>query len=34
VNGLAAKWVDDRLKELKTKPHLLGRMDFALYSLI
>ncbi|MBT8378307.1 MAG: hypothetical protein KJN64_03665 [Ignavibacteria bacterium] len=34
TNGLDAKWVDERLKELKTKPHLLGRMDFALYSLI
>ena len=34
ANGIDEKWVDDRLKEFKTKPHLLGRMDFALYSLI
>ncbi len=34
ANGIEEKWVDDRLKEFKTKPHLLGRMDFALYSLI
>jgi hypothetical protein len=34
ANGINEKWVDDRLKEFKTKPHLLGRMDFALYSLI
>jgi len=34
ANGIDEKWVDDRLKEFKTKSHLLGRMDFALYSLI
>jgi tellurite resistance protein len=34
ANSIDEKWVDDRLKEFKTKPHLLGRMDFALYSLI
>jgi ClpP class serine protease len=34
ANNIEEKWVDERLKELKTKPHLLGRMDFALYSLI
>jgi hypothetical protein len=34
ANDIEEKWVDERLKELKTKPHLLGRMDFALYSLI
>lgn len=34
ANDIDEKWVDDRLKEFKTKSHLLGRMDFALYSLI
>ena len=34
ANGIDEKWVDDRLKDFKTKSHLLGRMDFALYSLI
>ncbi len=34
ANDIEEKWVDERLKEFKTKPHLLGRMDFALYSLI
>jgi hypothetical protein len=34
ANNIEEKWVDERLKEFKTKPHLLGRMDFALYSLI
>jgi hypothetical protein len=34
VNGIDEKWVNEKLKELKTKPQLLGRMDFALYSLI
>lgn len=34
ANGIEEIWVEERLKEFKTKPHLLGRMDFALYSLI
>ncbi len=33
-NGIEEEWVDKQLNELKAKPHLPGKMDFALYSLI
>jgi hypothetical protein len=34
VNDIDEAWVEEKLKELKNKPQLLGIMDFALYSLI
>ena len=33
-NDLAEDWVDKKMKEIQGKPHLLGKMDFALFSLI
>jgi len=33
-NGLNEEWVDKKMKEIQSKPHLLGKMDFALFSLI
>jgi predicted regulator of amino acid metabolism with ACT domain len=33
-NGLNEDWVDKKMKEIQSKPHLLGKMDFALFSLI
>lgn len=34
INGLDKNWVDHKLEEIKTKPHLLIRNEFALYGLI
>ena len=34
INGIDEKWVDKKMKEIKSKPHLIGKMDFALFSLI
>lgn len=34
VNGINEGWVDSKLKELKNRPLLLGKVEFALYSLI
>lgn len=34
VNGIDVDWVNKKMKEIKSKPHLLGKMDFALFSLI
>jgi len=34
INGIDEKWVDKKMKEIKRKPHLIGKMDFALFSLI
>jgi len=33
-NGLNEEWVNKKMKEIQSKPHLLGKMDFALFSLI
>jgi hypothetical protein len=33
-NGLNEEWVDKKMKEIQSKPHLLGKMDFALFSLL
>lgn len=33
-NGIDELWVDKKMKEIKSKPHLIGKMDFALFSLI
>jgi hypothetical protein len=34
VNGIDEDWVDKKMKEIQSKPHLIGKMDFALFSLI
>ena len=34
VNGLDKEWVNKKMKEIQSKPHLLAKMDFALFSLI
>ena len=33
-NGLDKEWVNKKMKEIQSKPHLIGKMDFALFSLI
>ena len=33
-NGIDEQWVDKKMKEIQSKPHLIGKMDFALFSLI
>ena len=32
--GLDEEWVNKKMKEIQSKPHLIGKMDFALFSLI
>jgi hypothetical protein len=34
ANNIEADWFDKKFNELKGKPNLFGKMDFALYSLI
>ena len=34
TNGVEEEWVDKKMKEIQSKPHLLAKMDFALFSLI
>ncbi|NWG27594.1 MAG: hypothetical protein HXY48_03555 [Ignavibacteriaceae bacterium] len=34
INGIDEQWVDKKMKEIQSKPHLIGKMDFALFSLI
>jgi hypothetical protein len=34
VNGVDEELVDKKMKEIQSKPHLIGKMDFALFSLI
>jgi tellurite resistance protein len=34
VNGIAEDWVDKKKKEIQSKPHLIGKTEFALFSLI
>jgi predicted regulator of amino acid metabolism with ACT domain len=34
ANGVGKEWVDKKMKEIQSKPHLLAKMDFALFSLI
>jgi predicted regulator of amino acid metabolism with ACT domain len=34
ANGVGEEWVDKKMKEIQSKPHLLAKMDFALFSLI
>lgn len=33
-NGIDEEWVTKKIKEIQSKPHLIGKMDFALFSLI
>ena len=33
-NGLDPEWVNKKTKDIQSKPHLIGKMDFALFSLI
>ncbi|MCU0365265.1 MAG: TerB family tellurite resistance protein [Ignavibacteriaceae bacterium] len=33
-NGVDEEWVNKKMKEIQSKPHLIGKMDFALFSLI
>jgi hypothetical protein len=34
INGIEEKWLIHKSEEMKTKPHLLLRTEFALYGLI
>jgi hypothetical protein len=34
VNGIDEDWVSKKMKEIQSKPHLIGKTDFALFSLI
>ena len=33
-NGFDQDWFNKKLKEIQSHPHLIGKLDFALYSLI
>jgi len=33
-NGLNEEWFNKKMKEIQSKPHLIGKIDFALFSLI
>lgn len=33
-NGLDEEWVNKKMKEIQSKPPLIGKLDFALFSLI
>ncbi|MEJ2105316.1 MAG: hypothetical protein P8X47_12180 [Ignavibacteriaceae bacterium] len=33
-NGFDEDWFNKKLKEIQSRPHLIGKLDFALYSLI
>jgi len=34
VNGIDEDWVSKKMKEIQSKPHLIGNTEFALFSLI
>lgn len=34
VNGIDEDWVGKKMKEIQSKPNLIGKIDFALFSLI
>ena len=34
VNSLDEEWVEKKMKEIQSKPHLIGKNEFALFSLI
>ncbi len=33
-NGLDEEWFNKKMREIQSKPNLMGKMDFALFSLI
>ena len=33
-NGFDEDWFNKKLKEIQSRPHRIGKLDFALYSLI
>ena len=33
-NGFDEDWFNKKLKEIQSRPHLISKLDFALYSLI
>ena len=33
-NGFDEDWFNKKMKEIQSRPHLIGKLDFALYSLI
>lgn len=33
-NGIDEDWVDKKLKEFQSKPHIIGKIEFTLFSLI
>lgn len=33
-NGINEDWVNKKMKEIQSKPHLIGKTEFALFSLI
>ena len=33
-NGIDEEWVNKKMKEIQNKPHLIGKTEFALFSLI
>ena len=34
ANGIDQQWVNMKMKEIQSKPHLIGNTEFALFSLI
>ena len=34
TNGIDDQWVNKKMKEIQSKPNLISKMDFALFSLI
>ena len=34
ANGITSEWVDKKLEELKSKPHLIGNLELALYTIL
>jgi uncharacterized tellurite resistance protein B-like protein len=34
VNGIENEWVNKKMKEIQSRPHLIGKTEFALFSLI
>ena len=34
VNGIDEDWVSKKMKEIQSKPHLIGKNEFALFSLL
>ena len=34
TNGITSEWVNKKLEELKSKPHLIGNLELALYAIL